>query len=183
MDYSAEKGNGCYTMHDYLQGKLPGQTASFLYRNYFKEKHLFDYLHQNDRHPLDRFIAFVAVSNGVVFCNNYKWSAYRYITDGGSSFSAKHDGMSRKAADSVLKYHRSLYEYAVLEQKGRLCIRTSEKLYYKSYLRDWFLNDCRHVGRMLREVMRARYPLTTFFWIFLQLVVMVRKHEGYIYEK
>lgn len=171
MEYPAQKENGDYTLADYLKGKLPGQTASFLYRNYFIRKPLFGYLRQNQRYPLDRFIAFVVVSNGKIACRDCKWSAYRYVPETGSSFSATYDGTDDAVADSVLRYHRSIYAYALMEKKGRKCIQISERLFYKSYLRSWVQSGCKNTRQVLRKLFKARYPLHTFSWILVQVAL------------
>lgn len=175
LSYTAEKSRGDYTLTDYLNGKLPGQTSGFVYRNYFLQTNLFAYLRQNTLYPLDRFIAFIAVSNGPVYCNGHRWSAYRYVTDKGSSFSANFDGSSQAFADSALSYHQSLYTYAIHRNKGKQCIQVSEKLYYKSFLRSFIQSGCRHPGSVILQCLRAKYPVQTFFWILLQIPVWMKE--------
>lgn len=167
INYPAEKGAGEYTLKDYLCGLLPGQTSSFLYRNYFVNKP-FHYLENNSVYPLDRFISFVVASNGKIYCTNDQWSAYRYITHKGSSFSASINPQSEIYSKSALQYHKSLYKFSLLECKDHMCIKISEKLYYKSFLRDWRQNDCKFV-QLFYELCKAKFPISTLSWIILQL--------------
>lgn len=176
--YIHEKGNGIYDIKDYLHGLLPGQTASFMYRNYFTERKLFKYLGNNKMYPLDRFIAFVVASKGEIYCTNEKWSAYRYVTYGGSSFSANVDSESAAYARSALLYHKALYDYALYEKCGNDCVKVSEKLYYKSFLRDWITSENKEFGRMICEIKKVKYPFDTFFWMFMQLICLIVKRKG-----
>lgn len=178
MPYVQEKGKGIYNIKDYLHGLLPGQTASFMYRNYFAERMLFQYLGNNTMYPLDRFIAFVVASRGEIYCTDKKWSAYRYITCGGSSFSANIDGKSDAFARSALLYHKSLYEYTLCEKCGRDCVKISEKLYYRSFLRDWVTSEKREFKKMLCEFKKVRYPFATFSWMFIQFICLLLKGKG-----
>lgn len=178
-EYPAEKGDGIYTINDYLREKLPGQTASFLYRNYFSAGQPFRYLGDNKDYPLDRFIAFVVAAKGNVYCTSQKWSAYRYVTQEGSSFSANLDYVSPEYALSALKYHKSLYEYTLAEKCDKRCVKVSEKIYYKSYLRDWISDKDKKAGELVSAIMRAKYPVTTMLWIFVQLLRrIVRSKEA-----
>ncbi len=176
--YIQEKGNGIYNIKDYLNGLLPGQTASFMYRNYFTEKKLFRYLENNKLYPLDRFIAFVVSSKGEIYCTNAKWSAYRYIVCGGSSFSANIDSRSAAYARSALLYHKSLYNYTIYEKCEVNCVKVSEKLYYKSFLRDWITDNDRKIKIMICELKKVKYPFETFIWIFIQLIYLLFKRKG-----
>ena len=76
-----------YTLYDFQEGILMGQTASVLYRNYRKFNLLTD-LHISVDYPPDQKLNFLLVCNGKIRCFQEKWSAYRYVTDEGSSFSA-----------------------------------------------------------------------------------------------
>lgn len=176
--YIQEKGNGIYRIKDYLNGLLPGQTASFMYRNYFSDEKLFKYLGNNKIYPLDRFIAFVVSSRGEIYCTNDKWSAYRYIVCGGSSFSANIDSESAAYARSALLYHKSLYNYTICEKCAIDCIKVSEKLYYKSFLRDWITSNERKVKVMICELKKVKYPFETFIWIFIQFIYLLFKRKG-----
>ena len=171
--YIYAKGNGTYSLKDYLHGLLPGQTASFMYRNYFKEGELFHYLENNQMYPLDRFIAFVVASKGEIYCTSEKWSAYRHITSGGSSFSANIDSEGAAYARSALLYHKSLYTYSLCEKCKSDCIKVSEKLYYKSFLRDWVMRKDKRIKELLYGLKKVKYPLNTFAWIFTQLICLI----------
>ena len=182
LRYMQEKGKGIYDVKDYLHSLLPGQTASFMYRNYFSERKLFHYLGNNSLYPLDRFIAFVVVSKGKVYCTNEKWSAYRYVADNGSSFSANVDSTSAEYAQSALLYHKSIYEYSLLENCKKDIVKASEKLYYKSFFRDVFMNDSRNLKRIVLELRKAKYPFRTLCWIGMQFLCMIYKNRGMKYE-
>lgn len=174
--YISEKGDGIYKIEDYLRGKLPGQTASFMYRNYFSNSGIFQYWGDNENYALDRFIAFVVATKGNVYCTSQQWSAYRYVTQGGSSYSANLDYKSEKFAMSALEFHRALYNYTLIEKCNNRCIKVSEKLYYKSYFRDEIINKKKSKLETMTFVLRnAKFPMTTMLWIGRQLLYRIVK--------
>lgn len=99
-----------YTVYDYGKGILMGQTATILYRNYFKSN-LFKDIPVSVRYPGDRRKNFLLVTHGRVKCFQEKWSAYRYVNDEGTSFSAnvKHD---KTLSQRELVFYRDLKKYA-----------------------------------------------------------------------
>lgn len=160
-----------YTLRNYLEGQIPGQTASFMYRNYFRGNNLFRYLECDSTYPLDRFIAFAVASYGDIYCGSEYWSAYRFVTKEGSSYSANHDATTRAFARNAFLYHKSLYRYSLSEKRGRLSVQVSEKLYYKSFLREW-KQDGKGLRSLLKEVSRMKNPVGTTFWIFQQYIIL-----------
>lgn len=162
--YSAEVNTAEYTLNDFLHGKLPGQTSSFMYRNYFSRKNVFQYMEECPLYPLDRFIAFVVASNGKIMHSPLKASGYRWITTNSSSFSATMDSGTREFADAALHFHHGLYQYSLTQSNNPKGIQVSEKLYFKSLLR----NAATKGGPFFKELMAARYPHRTMAWIIIQ---------------
>lgn len=98
-----------YTFDHFLHGILPGQTTTKLTRNYYK----FDILKGADlnvgQYPGDQREAFLLSVNGKVYCIQEKWSAYRLVTSGGSSFSANY----KYDYEVELFFWTQLYEYLI----------------------------------------------------------------------
>lgn len=131
IDYPECKDND-YTLYHFRQGLLPGQTATNLYRNYYKIKG-FDYSLENIPFTAgDRRRAFQCATQGKVHCIQEKWSAYRYITNGGSSFSANHKRTKEKTK-IALEYYHSMIEYSK-KLRNKEAIVASEELYYLTLL-------------------------------------------------
>lgn len=87
-DYNyPECKNEEYSLLDFQKGILMGQTATVLYRNY-RKYNLFKDLKISVNYPEDQRINFLLASNGRIKCFQEKWSAYRYVTDEGSSYTA-----------------------------------------------------------------------------------------------
>lgn len=79
-----------YTIEHFFSDIMPGQTTTLLARNYIKE-HIFDTSLILDGHgPGDRRLYFSLINQGRIYCMDETMSAYRYVTNGGSSFSANH---------------------------------------------------------------------------------------------
>lgn len=126
-----------YTIQDFGKGLLPGQTTTILFRNYYAYPTFSTYLSDND-YPGDRKNAFLLVANGRVACIQEKWSAYRFVTDSGDSFSAR---MTREAQKGKFHYpgermyYWSIYEYARKNPVRSGTLWITEKLYLKLLLR------------------------------------------------
>lgn len=114
-----------YSIRDFVNGKLPGQTTTILSRNYYKNK-LFDFnLDVHGTQPGDQVRAFLLAANGKVYCIQKKWSAYRFAPCTGSSFSATHTD----AKGDMLCFVRYLFQYV---QKHAVSVEVKkmvEKLY------------------------------------------------------
>ena len=97
-----------YSISDFKAHILPGQTASLMYRNIFKDKLIDTSILEKGLVPGDRLIAFVLICNGKVRCMKEVMSAYRHVVSGGSSFSANKNYDYSK----VINWNRELLHYA-----------------------------------------------------------------------
>lgn len=125
--------NDFYSWHHYLSWQLPGQTASIVCRNYFKEKDKLSLALTSDASlfPEDRKWAFIFLNKGKVYCMRNIMSAYRHIGDEGLSYSASIRKYS--VLDFYEKYtyfYKGLltYSYQYSSSKGIIC---SEIMYVK----------------------------------------------------
>lgn len=117
-----------YNLYDFGKGILPGQTASIVQRNNSHGEIYKDTLKHPNSYPGDRHKAFMLAANGRVYCIQEKWSAYRYVTEGGSSWCA--NPIPKEVSyPEELKYLKELYEYSVQELETKDSIKVSESLY------------------------------------------------------
>lgn len=100
-----------YSIFDYANFVLPGQTASILARNYFKDASIDKSILDVPYYAGDRRRAFFLICNGKIHCIQKKWSAYRYVTDSGSSFSATIRDSIKTREQDILFLKKSM-EYA-----------------------------------------------------------------------
>lgn len=120
-----------YRWHHYLEWLLPGQTASIVCRNYYKEsdglaeKILLD----ASLFPGDRANAFLYLCYGKVYCFSKTMSAYRYVYDEGESYSAKTRNYSDfEIFEKYTEFYKRLLAYAY-QYSSRRAIINSEKIY------------------------------------------------------
>lgn len=97
-----------YTWNHYVSEILPGQLATVMYRNYLNDETINTSILTQNMNPTDRLIYFMLASYGRIFCMQEKMSAYRHVTNGGSSFSAN----NRYNFERIELWHRRLLEYA-----------------------------------------------------------------------
>lgn len=107
MAYPECKDNE-YTLEHFCNDILPGQTATFMVRNYFKQKYFDTCLVKTRLYIGDRPLFFSAASYGRIYCMQEKMSAYRFITNSGSSHAATY----KPDYDKEKIYHLALIEYA-----------------------------------------------------------------------
>lgn len=115
-----------YREIDFLNGKMAGQTATILCRNYISLK-LFDFnVNVGEYKAGDRVKLFLLYSHGKIKCIQKKWSSYRYVLAGGSSYCATH--IYKK--DEFIPYYRGIYKYCVSHKDIDIKItKTIEKVY------------------------------------------------------
>lgn len=77
-----------YTLKHFFSEIMPGQLATVMYRNFFKDSSFDRSILEKGLSPDDRLLYFALLCHGKVYCIQEKMSAYRHITTHGSSFSA-----------------------------------------------------------------------------------------------
>lgn len=113
-----------YTLDHFCNDILPGQTATFMTKNYFVQHHFDISLVTTKLHIGDRPLYFSVASCGRIYCMQEKMSAYRFITNGGSSHAATY----KPNYDQEKKYHLALINYANTI-KNKSAIYCSEIVY------------------------------------------------------
>lgn len=79
-----------YTLKHYVSEIMPGQLATFMHRNCYREEYFNTDLFFKGLVPGDRLLYYVIASYGKIYCMPEVMSAYRHIIKGGSSFSASY---------------------------------------------------------------------------------------------
>ena len=158
-----------YTLNHYRKGILPGQTASHMIRNYYRYN-LFDYSIEAVPFAGDRRKAFLVASYGKVYCFQEKWSAYRYITNSGTSFSATHLANKSSRSEEVFFYKR-LCEYSKNITKRKKCIVISEQMYFKSLISDVISKDSNYNWKyVLEEFETSKFKVNIISYIIFSMV-------------
>ena len=97
-----------YTFEHFASEILPGQTATIMMRNIYRDRYIDMSLIDLKLRPGDRKLAFALLMNGRIKCIQEKMSAYRHIVKGGSSYSAK----VKYSFDNEVKMIHGLIDYA-----------------------------------------------------------------------
>ena len=116
-----------YTFDHFARDIMPGQLTTVMLRNVYHDDRYDTSLLNRRIIPGDRLIYFWLLSNGKIHCIQEEMSAYRHITNQGSSFSA------------TSKYHFATYEtlYAIFmeyarEQNNKEALLCAERLYFRN---------------------------------------------------
>ncbi len=141
VDHNSQKTGGeypdCkhaeYTIDDFFHHLLPGQTATIMCRAELYEKFdQFNSMGMQRPGPGDRKLAFLMPLHGRVKCLPQAWSAYRFVTTHGTSYSAT---SKRDLAYKIntCYFYQNTYLYAKSIQNEHAAILMG-RIYYKRYL-------------------------------------------------
>lgn len=126
-----------YELKHYMRGILPGQLTTVMYRNYLTND-IFDTSFLNcGIQPGDKRLFFSLICNGKIRCIQEKMSAYRHVTNGGSSYSAnvKHNFEKQR----IWYLEQLKYAYRI---KNESAVKIAEYLYLKEALAGIKNGDC-----------------------------------------
>lgn len=160
-----------YRLIDYLVGIMPGQTATLMSLNYFKIP-IFD-VSVLDRNgnlgPEDRVKYFALICNGKIYCEQHKMSAYRLVTNQGSSFMANHKYNFHK--DYL--WHKNIVDFSHKQNKG---IYVSEALYIGALLHGTKSNEIDRKTAIKKMKQDLQHPFISFgIYIFRWCAIHVFK--------
>ncbi len=151
-----------YTLYDYREGFFAGQTATVMFRNYYKYKQFPDI-------PLriswmgDMRKNFLFPCWGKVKVIQEQWSAYRQVTGSGTSFSAtlKKD---TNFYNKQLIFYEDLKDYAEKVVQREDAIKVAETLYLVNYLKcvKRKSDPTKTLSSWIKEFYRAKYKLSYF---------------------
>lgn len=132
-----------YTLKKYKHGILPGQSASILMRNFLKEN-IFDLRLMNRisrSMPGDRVLMFLLASYGKIYCFQEIMSAYRYVTENGTSFSARQKNNRIDTVFKRIEYYKQIMEYSKEFIDNNEAIKTIESIYLWQTVLGFFKNN------------------------------------------
>lgn len=165
-----------YTLYDYREGFFAGQTATMMFRNYYIYKH-FEDIKLTNPWMGDMTKNFLFPCWGKVKVIQQKWSAYRHVTDAGTSFSA------RLKKDSIfynkqLLFYEDLKRYAETVVMTKEAIKVTETLYLVNYLRcvKKKTDPDKTFSKWLYEFWRAKYKSSYFAHRFNRIKLSVIRH-------
>lgn len=107
---------------------MPGQTATVMRRNHL-DKRIDTSILYKGLSPGDRLVYFTLAAHGKIYCIQEKMSAYRHVTNGGTSFSATHKYDFYESEN----WHKELLDYAYKIKKIK-AICCAETLYYAAII-------------------------------------------------
>lgn len=148
-----------YSLKHFLKGIYPGQFATVMCRNYYKEN-LFDYsILEKHLCPGDKLLYFALVTNGKVRCIQECLSAYRHVKKSGTSYSAtyKYDFTSDE------NWYLNLLTFANKQNRG---VYVAETLYFGCLihgLKERQINF-KEFYSYLKNIRNKCYALFLFVW-------------------
>lgn len=163
-----------YTLKEFRNGIFAGQTTTMMCRNYRKYELGFDCsLLTSPKYrkgPGDARKMFTFASNAKIACLPEIMSAYRFVSKGGSSYTAN----QRKDADYLISYRKCFVDYA------RECVCTSESIYTAEYmlfnqmLLLWVKKKLK-ISFVMREWMQMQYKISVLIREGIQCIILFLK--------
>lgn len=116
-----------YTIRHFASEIMAGQTATILYRNFYKERNEKLWFLLEELGPGDRRLLFYLLGEGKVACIQRKMSAYRYVVSGGLSYSATY----KLDPNKIYVLYKSILEYAYENYRNNKMLQYAEMIYYR----------------------------------------------------
>lgn len=138
-----------YTIEHFVSRIMPGQYTTLLSRNIFIDDAIDKTLLQKRLSPGDQLLYFTLLCYGRISCIQEKMSAYRHITNGGSSFSATYSYKYEKEERwyfNLMKYAERFNDRKIVHYTEYLYlwnIRTGQKIEHISKAESW--NDFKKI--------------------------------------
>lgn len=156
-----------YTYKHFASEIMPGQLTTIMRKNFNKCSDYDTRILQKKFTPGDRVFFFWMLMNGKMYCMHERMSAYRFVTDGGTSFSAnyRYDFNNWNAIyECILLYSR--------EKSNKDAEKYAEYLYLKNLLKGFKENQC-SIKLMLKKALLIHH---FFRSIFMYLKYRVNKN-------
>ena len=148
-----------YTMEDYVYGILPGQTTTLMYINYWNRPDINLSFVNKRIQPGDKKKVFTLISHGKIHCIQKVMSAYRYVTNSGSSYSAntRYDfGRDKKWLVFQLEY-----AYDIQKMKAIECA----EIQYLVFLRYALIKGKVDLVTGIRSIKEIKNIPRAFWWL------------------
>lgn len=139
-----------YTLKDYRRWILPGQTATIMYRNYHKYDMGVDkkFVKMASKiGPGDRATVLALFDCGEIHCIQEVMSAYRWVYDEGSSFSANNKMKYRDYA----RYFKCYIDFSQRCNKASEISAVAEMLYIEALIAACISNEKVSIKNVLNE--------------------------------
>lgn len=126
-----------YRLKYFASEIMPGQLTTVMYRNVYRDEKIDTSLLNQGLMPWDRLLYFTLASNGKIYCMQKKMSAYRHVTNAGTSFSANY----KYSFEDWHNWHLHLLRYSQqIEQME--AIKYAEALYLRNIFRGLKRHQC-----------------------------------------
>lgn len=160
-----------YTFKHLGSNIMPGQFATLMYRNIYLNDN-YDYSILNETlMPADRLVYFVLLSYGQIYCMNEKMSAYRHVTDGGSSYSS----YVQWDYNNAKKWNKALVQYS-RKLNNKLSQKYADLMLMKTIIGS--RKRCNNKWKdIIIELRQERFPLYRYIEYFIQLFNRVVLHK------
>lgn len=152
--------NTIYTIKDFENDILPGQTATMLIRNFIKYD-LFSTDIEPSKIQGDRKRNFFLFCNGDIYCIQKKWSCYRLVINSGTSYSAT---SKRISAEDELQMYLSMYNYAKKNHISQKKFKIIEKKYIYFVLKK-VLNKEFKLEKLTLSLKNSRYKIGVIIYL------------------
>lgn len=150
-----------YTIDHYIEDILPGQTATFICRNWIISPFFDTELLDLGLNPGDRLLYVSIALAGKIYCIQERMSAYRHVVTEGLSFSATH---RFRPYSEVIDWHRILYNY--VKRHGSTEVSDGFSLLYCRAIQSGVIHRQMALLDGLKLLYEWQSPLITFPQLF-----------------
>ena len=152
-----------YSYREFAKGLLPGQTATLMYRNIYRNDGIDKSILQMRLSPGDRLKVYLLLAYGKIFCIQKTMSCYRHVRHGGSSFSARNKYNFQK----LYKWNFNLMNYAHTNRDvPKFAVSIAEYLFLRIIL-SGFRRNILSLSQFIFEFKKIKRKTSAVLFLFI----------------
>lgn len=167
-----------YSIQHYCSDIMPGQLTTVMYRNFLLDRYMdYDFIMEKTPAPGDRKLYYsFAINNLPVYCIQEKMSAYRHITESGSSFSAN---WKYNFEQEIIWFNALLkYSYKINTNNS---IKYGDYLYFRNLFQGYRSGQI-NIKNLMKYLKKLKSPYNAM-WVYFNSQIRKRILKKKIYVK
>ena len=161
-----------YKTRHYRNWILPGQYTTVMYKNYYSKEFNLDFEYRAKASvlgPGDRLLVFMTMARGEIHCLPDVMSCYRYVTQGGSSFSANNNITHKQ----MVQYYDVYIEYCRDKNVSTDLFDTAKMLYLEELIASTFIEKSTTKKAYKKLLKENQISLKCFWYMLLHVIYRI----------
>lgn len=160
-----------YTIRQFEEGILPGQTATLMYRNIFLDRSKdFSILYKANPRIADKTAILLLLSYGNIYNMDKTMSSYRYIIcPEGTNISSNYIGKNNR--DELMQYLTVLENYAEKELSFSLNMEKKKRNYFAAAVTIWLKSPTKANQKVIRNMLKLSNNKMKYCCLMIKIIL------------